>query len=49
MVEVRTQIDKKTIIQTNIKTNDLIEAIQIVQKKYPQGIILSAIYFNARK
>lgn len=46
MVEVRIQIDAKTIIQTSVKTNDLLIAIETVQKKYPNGTVLSAIYFK---
>lgn len=46
MVEVRVQIDKKTVIQINIKTDDVLEAIDQVLTKYPKGKLLSAIYFK---
>jgi len=46
MVEIRIQIDSKTIIQTSIKTDDIIKAIETVKEKYPKGKILSAIFFK---
>lgn len=46
MVEVRIQTDKKTVIQINIKTNDVLDAIDQVLTKYPKGTLLSAIYFK---
>lgn len=46
MFEVRIQIDSKTIVQIDIKTQDIIHAIKLVQEKHPKGRILSAIYFK---
>ena len=46
MVEVRIQVDKKTIIQISIKTDDVIQAINMALEKHPKGKILSAIYFK---
>ena len=46
MVEVRILIDPKTIKQMDVPTKNVLDAIKLVQEKYPKGQILSAIYFK---